>query len=1243
MADVARLRSDMADAKKIVGDTMQGITSAAKEAAAALGLVGAGLSAAAVVGFVKNTIEATAKLRDLGVQAGMTVEQLSALAVVGKATGTGADMIASASNKLAKSLATSTEESKGAATALKALGLNFDAFQKLSPDQRIQQVAMAMGQFKDGGEKSAAAMLLFGKAGAEMLPFLKDLAQTGQLHAKVTTEQAEAAHEYEVALGRLRTQGDAWKKQIALEILPTLADITQELLNIKAASDGVGKSLLGEGIRTAFETIAALGVNVVYVLKQTGIELGGIAAQIAAILSGNWGRVSTIRQDMQRDAEDARRKVDQSTLNILGITNSKAGAGRGSVNPQMLGPVPDFHRELTGLEGDGTGKKAEGQNTYDALIKRIKEKIAAQDLELSMGRKLTEQEQFEIKAKTDLAEMMAKYPGLSRATADALIKDTRARADALAIEAAALHNNTNYAKQWAKEEEELAAARKQRDDEKGRLAVAMFEQRRDLEIGNEMLEKEAQLLGATDRERETTLGQLRIELDLKRQIDDLDHNLKLDPEARERLKQQATDNAELAKQQVAARAELNEHIRIWQSIDSTAHDVFVNIFQGGSNVFKKLGQTLKAAVLDLLYQMVVRKWVVNIVANVSSSIGGGIMSSFGNMIGGQIGGSIFGSGDAGGGIFSLGNLGGMAAGLFGSSTTSTGLGLLGSDVGASAGSLGSFSFGNWMSGGSGATTSTGLGLLGSDAGSAALSSIGSYVPYLGALYAASKGAYGAAAGTAIGTMIMPGIGTLIGAVLGSLVDKFTGSHGGPKAESGYGLGVLTRGDPTFAKATVEALQAGYADLVKQTGGTAGNFMPGVFTAMDPRGSALTQLDFRGSLNGQEIYNRMVRTGGSENVARGEDALKETITQETKRLMLAALQASDVPGLLGGWIRSVGDVYRMTDDEVTKTMDRLNKALAEKQTLEEQEYQLTHTAAEILARNRQREIDALDASNQELQKRIFTLQDEQALQEKINAVVKQTSAYLDRLNGTGAGLLPPEQVLANARTQFLSQLSKAKGGDADALGSITGYADQFLQAQVGYTASGTATQDAINEVKTALAGLPSAIAQAAGSPASSLTTKAADDLSKALVAALTNPVVSPAPMVIKKPVVEDYFDSNFQGFASGGVMTPYGPLPLSRYAMGGIADRPQVAIYGEGRMNEAYVPLPDGRSIPVTMKGGRDDGRLEAAINRVADGVSTLTNAYAAAARQQIDLQGEIADNTAAAARNARLDRQRAPA
>lgn len=57
------------------------------------------------------------------------------------------------------------------------------------------------------------------------------------------------------------------------------------------------------------------------------------------------------------------------------------------------------------------------------------------------------------------------------------------------------------------------------------------------------------------------------------------------------------------------------------------------------------------------------------------------------------------------------------------------------------------------------------------------------------------------------------------------------------------------------------------------------------------------------------------------------------------------------------------------------------------------------------------------------------------------------------------------------------------------------------------------------------------------------------------------------------------------FAKGGVMTSRGSVPLRTYSNGGVANSPQLAMFGEGSSAEAYVPLPDGRRIPVAMKGG----------------------------------------------------------
>ncbi|ATQ67358.1 MULTISPECIES: phage tail length tape measure family protein [Methylosinus] len=62
---------------------------------------------------------------------------------------------------------------------------------------------------------------------------------------------------------------------------------------------------------------------------------------------------------------------------------------------------------------------------------------------------------------------------------------------------------------------------------------------------------------------------------------------------------------------------------------------------------------------------------------------------------------------------------------------------------------------------------------------------------------------------------------------------------------------------------------------------------------------------------------------------------------------------------------------------------------------------------------------------------------------------------------------------------------------------------------------------------------------------------------------------------------------FFGFANGGVMSGRGVVSLQRYEKGGVADRPQLALFGEGRHREAYIPMPDPRGLHVAVAA---DGR-----------------------------------------------------
>mgnify|MGYP003385716042 CR=1 FL=1 len=103
------------------------------------------------------------------------------------------------------------------------------------------------------------------------------------------------------------------------------------------------------------------------------------------------------------------------------------------------------------------------------------------------------------------------------------------------------------------------------------------------------------------------------------------------------------------------------------------------------------------------------------------------------------------------------------------------------------------------------------------------------------------------------------------------------------------------------------------------------------------------------------------------------------------------------------------------------------------------------------------------------------------------------------------------------------------------------------------------------------------------------------------------------MTVRKSITEPLFNSLQSGgfssfitgllpFEQGGVMTSAGALPLHRYANGGIANSPQIAMFGEGRKPEAYVPLPDGRTIPVTMSGS---GTVNVTINNNTSAKATV--------------------------------------
>ena len=107
-----------------------------------------------------------------------------------------------------------------------------------------------------------------------------------------------------------------------------------------------------------------------------------------------------------------------------------------------------------------------------------------------------------------------------------------------------------------------------------------------------------------------------------------------------------------------------------------------------------------------------------------------------------------------------------------------------------------------------------------------------------------------------------------------------------------------------------------------------------------------------------------------------------------------------------------------------------------------------------------------------------------------------------------------------------------------------------------------------------------------------------------------------------------FIGGFFGLAQGGVM-PRG------YASGGIVKEPTFLV-GEGRHNEAVVPLPDGRSIPVSLPAG------SAGVNNVTVNVSVDNQGNGTSQTQMDDQQAGRLGKAISAAVQEELQKQKRP-
>lgn len=283
--NLARLQHEMEDAKRAVNSAAANMDAALGAVKTAFGTLGLATSAAGFALMIEKTVEATAELYKLSQRTGVAVEDLSAMKGAAKLAGVGMEDVAASLQKLSKNMVEAQGGSGKAYETFKALGVAItDSNGKLRTASDVQlAVAKSLQRFQQGAGTVTAQMNLMGKAGANLAPYLAELADKGNLNGKVSEEQARQAYEFEKAQIRLRAAIDGVTRGLALELIPVITKAASLMEPLVKVSLAYGVAMYG------IPALATAGSVAITALAATMVEAGAASLGFAAALGQSAG------------------------------------------------------------------------------------------------------------------------------------------------------------------------------------------------------------------------------------------------------------------------------------------------------------------------------------------------------------------------------------------------------------------------------------------------------------------------------------------------------------------------------------------------------------------------------------------------------------------------------------------------------------------------------------------------------------------------------------------------------------------------------------------------------------------------------------------------------------------------------------------------------------------------------------------------------------------------------------------
>lgn len=325
-AQYKKLMGESALATKAFAASQKDAQAAVKASSAGLvelkaAIIGAGIGTGilAVGAAFKSAIAQMDEFNKTAQKTGISTEVLSGLNLAAQQGGVGIDAFGTALKKLSVNLADLQTGTSEAAKYLRNIGVAAGD----DTQTALKKIADAFVAIPDGATKTAIAIALFGKAGADMIPVLNGGSQAledFQTKAKrlgivIGSETAKNAEKFNDSIDDMRTAMRGIVLRIADGMMPAMSALAEAFAVSARAGDqwvGVGK-LIGEEMRQI-----AIGATKLFSdFVELGIVIVGTKTTLADFFSvGGKSKASASLQNML-DALKLNREETAKTIALL--------------------------------------------------------------------------------------------------------------------------------------------------------------------------------------------------------------------------------------------------------------------------------------------------------------------------------------------------------------------------------------------------------------------------------------------------------------------------------------------------------------------------------------------------------------------------------------------------------------------------------------------------------------------------------------------------------------------------------------------------------------------------------------------------------------------------------------------------------------------------------------------------------------------------------------------------------------